>query len=153
MHPNVLSVRQVPGMIKRASMLVRVMITQSFLLTITGQKLFYDPAIANHDPEVFDVLQKDVVANPAGRVFFAHMLIPHNPFVYLHDCSVRYESDPSLSRPIVINGDRIVNPEHIEYLTIRYFEQAECALLTLREMFEEMKLRVYIRPVLYSHSR
>jgi hypothetical protein len=36
-------------------------------------------------------------------------------------------------------GESDVDPEVIEYRTLRYFEQAECALATLREMFEEMK--------------
>jgi hypothetical protein len=101
-------------------------------------KLITDPAIAVHDPEPFKILQQDVLSNPGGRVFFAHMLLPHNPFVYLHDCSVRYESNPSLSYAM-LSTDEDLSAEVIEYRTMRYFEQAECALLTLRQLFEEMK--------------
>ena len=138
LQPNVLSVREVPGIFKRTGMLAKVMISQSFLLKRVSWGLIFDLAIAVHDPEVFEVLQRDVLAEPEGRVFFAHLLIPHNPFVYLHDCTVRYESNPALSYALV-NTDKDVSPELIEYRTMRYFEQAECALVTLRQMFEEMK--------------
>ena len=140
MHPNVLTIRQVDSIFQRASMLAKVIVAQSFLLKKATFGLGFENVIAVYDPRVFKVMQEDILANPMGRVFFAHLLLPHNPFVYLHDCSVRYDPDPSMSYAMASN-DRYRNPKVFEYRTMRYFEQAECALVTLRQMFEEMKLR------------
>lgn len=139
-HPNVLTIRQVDSIFQRASMLAKVIVAQSFLLKKATFGLGFENVIAVYDPRVFKVMQEDILANPMGRVFFAHLLLPHNPFVYLHDCSVRYDPDPSMSYAMASN-DRYRNPKVFEYRTMRYFEQAECALVTLRQMFEEMKLR------------
>lgn len=89
---------------------------------------------------ILETLRQDLFANTGGRVYFAHLLLPHNPFVYLHDCSVSYETDTSLSFAM-LRSDKDLNPGVIEYWTLRYFEQAECALVTLRQLFEEMKSR------------
>ena len=137
-HPNVQTVRQVPSVARRAGMLAKVLVGQSFLLTKATYGLITDPAIAVHDPQPLKNLQQDVLASPEDRVFFAHLLIPHNPFVYLHDCSVKYESNPSLSYAM-LSTDRDLSSEVIEYRTMRYFEQAECALFSLRQLFEAMK--------------
>jgi hypothetical protein len=152
LHPNVLSVRQVPGVFRRAGMLAKVVLGQSFLLTKATYGLVFDPAIAVYNPQAFDVLQEDILANPESRVFFAHMLIPHSPFVYLHDCSVSYETDPSMSYAMV-STDRNLSAGEIEYRTMRYFEQAECALVTLRQVFDEMKSRaIFDRAYIVIHG-
>ena len=43
--------------------------------------------------------------------------------------------------------------QFIEYRTLRYFEQADCALLTLRQLFEEMKSRdIFDRAYIVLHG-
>jgi hypothetical protein len=37
-------------------------------------------------PATFKQLQQDVIANPQGTVFFAHMLLPHTPYIYQANC-------------------------------------------------------------------
>jgi hypothetical protein len=114
--------------------------------------MVYDPAVAVHDPQVLQAVEADLLANPDGQVYFVHLLIPHNPFVYLHDCSIRYEDNPSLSYAM-LPRETDVNPDIIEYRTTRYFEQAECALLTLREFFEQMKSKsMFDRSIILLHG-
>lgn len=37
-------------------------------------------------PDEFATLRNDILRHPTGTLFFAHLLTPHNPFVYTADC-------------------------------------------------------------------
>jgi hypothetical protein len=151
-HPNIITIRQVSGTLRRASMLSKVLTTQSFLLTKALYGVVNDPAVAVHDPQVLQAVGEDLLANADGQVYFVHLLIPHNPFVYLHDCSIRYEDNPSLSYAM-LPGETDLDPDVIKYRTMRYFEQAECALLTLRDFFEQMKSKsIFDRSIILLHG-
>jgi len=53
----------------------------------------------------------------------------------------------------MLSTDTNLKPEVIEYRTMRYFEQAECALTTLRQLFEEMKFNsIFERSYIVLHG-
>ncbi|MDA9982942.1 LTA synthase family protein [Gammaproteobacteria bacterium] len=142
-HPNVHSVREAGGLLTRVSMLSRVILMQSSVLAKAVKQWPVDPMVAVHDPLIFSNLQDDLFANPGGYTFLAHVLLPHNPFVYLHDCSVDYSTAPSMraARTTLSQNEAPGAAEVHEYRTMRYFEQMECALLSLKNIFDEMKVR------------
>lgn len=137
-HPNVHSIRDAIGVGRRSAMLAKVIVMQSRILALATNKLFNDPGIAVHDPSVLQSLTQDLLSAPQGRVFFAHLLIPHDPFVFLNDCSIYYEDDLA-SRSAMLFNKTDQNPEMLRLRTQRYFEQAECGLLSLRKLFNAMK--------------
>ena len=94
--------------------------------------------IAIHDPRVLQNLGRDLLAGPDGRVFFAHVLLPHHPFVYQPDCSIDYDSQlwerwaSHLAAP-----EEAAQFNQVRYA--RFMDQADCAFASLAVIFESMK--------------
>lgn len=137
-QPNVLSIRAAPGALQRAEMLSKILLMQSSALTTALRKVIEDPSVAVHDPTVLQRLAEDLVDAPRGRVFLAHVLLPHSPFVFLHHCEIDYATQPAL-RWASIPGEAVLKPEIHEFRAMRYFEQTDCALLSLRALFDRMQ--------------
>lgn len=151
-HPNVDTVRAVDGAGQRAVMLAKVILSQSGVLTEAVKTWMVDPAIAVHDPAVLDELAADVLAAPDGRAFFAHLLLPHGPFAYLHDCQVDYATDPRI-RHAFLNSDGDLDPAIYEYRAMKYFEQTECALNSLEALFAKLAgAGIFERAVIVLHG-
>ncbi|MCZ6526949.1 MAG: hypothetical protein O6928_10450 [Gammaproteobacteria bacterium] len=150
-HPNVASIQHARDPVVRVKMLMTVMLTQSRLTKQAIKGLVYDQGIAMHDPRVFLYLQDDLLQSSAGHVFFAHMLIPHGPFAFMHDCSVNYDSSPIIRYHWT--GIEEEDPAIYEYRTMKYFEQMECALLSLRQLFDKMKKAgIFENSIIVIHS-
>ena len=49
-------------------------------------------------PAVISKLKSDVLRTPRGRLFFAHLLLPHGPYIWDENCELRDDSDSWLSR-------------------------------------------------------
>ena len=153
-QPNVDSVKHVKSIQLRSRMLASVLLSQSDVLSVllSSQNWLLTPQLAVHDPQVFSKLELDLLNKPNGRFFFAHVLLPHPPFTFLHDCSVNYESNYLFRVPIIKEA-----PQHNESLsevrTGLYFEQMECALGSLRQVFNEMQeVGIFERFIIVVHG-
>lgn len=90
---------------------------------------------------VFDTLINDVSQASPGTMFFAHLLIPHQPYSVRSDCSIR--------RPVLrwkkvtpspkLKGDFQNTIETRQDQYDDYFEQTNCALSKLADLVERMK--------------
>ena len=108
--------------------------------------------MAVHDPRVFGALREDILSEPNGHLFFAHVLLPHPPFAFLHDCSVSYQSD-RLYRSSAFSNEHDLNDSVYEVRNNLYFEQMDCALLSLRQIFYELqKNSVFERSIIVIHG-
>ena len=88
------------------------------------------PARALHD---LDSIASAAARAPAGEMFFAHLLIPHGPFMYEPSCSVRdpdgWDGDND-SAPLPPNTAE----SRVRRYTL-YLEQVLCVESKLQEMF------------------
>lgn len=151
-HPNVATVQHAEGALKRMTMLSKVLLMQSSVLTAGVENLLVDPAIAVHEPRVLESLRSDLLAEPTGRAYFAHLLVPHSPFVYLHDCSVDYSADPMI-RLAFLRTESQPDPAIYEYRNLKYYEQMECALRSLGNLFDAMReAGIYDRAIIVLHG-
>ena len=121
-------------------MLASVLLDQSSLLSglLASQGWLLNQGVAVHDPRGFSRLRQDILNNPDGRFFFAHVLLPHAPFTFLHNCSINYQSEIWERYPTFKNEPG-QNEKVYEIRAGMYFEQMECALVSLRQIFDEMK--------------
>lgn len=88
-------------------------------------------------PATFQQLKKDVLSHPEGMVFFAHMLLPHSPYMYNADCSPildpnRWDVNYNLVLPTN-------TPDSRERRYRAYFQQALCAEKQVADLFDAMK--------------
>jgi arylsulfatase A-like enzyme len=114
--------------------------------------LLLDQGVATHDPRVFKNLKDDLVNDADGRFFFAHVLLPHDPYAFLHDCSINYEI-PLWARHAPAKKEPVQSDEVYEIRTMKYFEQVDCALNSLGQIFEEMKTNeIFERSIIIVHG-
>jgi hypothetical protein len=73
---------------------------------------------------VFDELIEDVSSASRGTLFFAHLLMPHDPYALESDCTIR--------RPIMAWHYRVVkSPEERASRYAEYGDQVRCVKLKL----------------------
>jgi len=153
-QPNVNSVQQVKSIQMRSRMLASVLLNQSGVLSglLSFQNWLLTRRIAVHDPRVFSKLRQDLLNKSDGQFFFAHVLLPHAPYTFSHDCSINYEADYLLRVPMVEDAPK--NNESLsEVRTGLYFEQMECALNSLRRIFDDMqKAGIFERSIIVIHG-
>lgn len=153
-QPNINSVRHVESTLLKSRMLASVLLNQSYILSgvLSSHAWLFAHGIAVHDPRVFSKLGQDILNNPNGRYFFAHVLLPHPPFTYLHDCSINYESE-YLLRVSMVKDEPEQNERLSEFRTNLYYEQMDCALISLRQIFEDMqKVGIFERSIIVVHG-
>ena len=85
---------------------------------------------------VIEKLTEDIKLGSRGSFYFAHILLPHYPYVYDRNCRIRM--------PIWDWKNRMADVERqsSEDRAVRYslyFEQIRCTVTKLREMFDSMK--------------
>lgn len=139
-QPNVASIPKVPGAWQRTRMLAGVLLGQSGLLRHVMSRTGWLQGlnIAVHDPRVFDILAKEVLADPGGKLFFAHVLLPHGPFAFAPDCSISYAANPLVRTSGYKNEPPM--PERVyEARNMLYFQQIQCALTSLESLFLGMR--------------
>jgi hypothetical protein len=85
------------------------------------------------------LLWNNILSLPHGTVLFAHLLIPHYPYVALADCTIR-----PTNRDYLWNFSGLVKPsmtrsasraEHYQ----QYLEQLQCLYLKLDDLFDQMR--------------
>ena len=93
----------------------------------------------------FDLLKKEITDGATGRVFFAHLLIPHRPFMFDENCDI------VLDHPYD-NLERGSDPWLAEYRKA-YHAQVACTTRRMGEVFQSMKQAgLYDRAVIVVHG-
>jgi hypothetical protein len=93
-------------------------------------------------PDVFQQLNADIVRHPRGHAFFAHLLLPHYPYLFDRRCELR----PSMSDWLI---NRIGATEPFVYNTAqsraqkyeRYAEQTRCVLTLIDALLDDLGSR------------
>ncbi len=85
----------------------------------------------------FDRLIDDVVSAPEGTAFYAHFLLPHGPYIFRPDCSLRDNFNEWLSNrpPFRRENDRA--ERQASYMA--YFDQLQCVQKKLDTLFGRLK--------------
>ena len=155
-QPNIVTIKDAESVYLRATMLARVLIDQSTVLTVLvaskGWSWFLDKGIAVHDPRVFTRLKSDLINKAGGRFYFANVLLPHGPYVFKADCSISYDS-PVWAMHANIKNEPVISDEIIEIRLMKYFEQVYCALNSLSQLFEDMKTNgIFEKSIILLHG-
>lgn len=88
-------------------------------------------------PAILRRVRADISDSPHGRVFFAHILLPHAPFVWDRECRLRADSDTWLNRRSEPrNFLSTGNPEYRATAYRIYFEQTHCLTSLLNDVLE-----------------
>jgi hypothetical protein len=103
------------------------------------------------------VLWNDIASLPHGTALFAHLIIPHHPYVAHADCSIR----PASGDFLWYNNNRFLPSAEGPTNTIAsrqerhklYFEQLGCLYLRLDELFDRMRAaRIYDDSIIILHG-
>jgi hypothetical protein len=136
--PNLKTVHSdVSSMGTRLNVLLRTLVRQSnilndLLLKVTGQW-----GVTNYDRRMLEQMSRDLWQAP-GNMYFAHLLLPHQPMVFQPDCSLDYDSDP-WQRFAVFDG-LVGNSKETQQMRYRrYAANAKCALSELSDLFGSLR--------------
>jgi hypothetical protein len=84
-------------------------------------------------------LKADILAAPRGRVFFAHLLLPHRPYVFDAECRLRRDVDQWFNRDEEYGeANYFLSPEDREDAYAAYFAQTRCLTSVLDDLFQVM---------------
>jgi len=83
-----------------------------------------------------DKLADDLSRASGGTVFFAHLLIPHYPYVFQSNCNIR---KPVSSWQTRFHRDGTIDPESRRRRYAAYYDQIRCTLRRLTVLFDAMK--------------
>lgn len=93
-------------------------------------------------PEVFDRLSDDVLRHPRGHAFFAHLILPHYPYVFDGRCALRPRTADWLTNRIASTDALVYNTADSRVQKYeRYFEQIRCVLTMLDELLTKLDER------------
>lgn len=140
--PNLKTVnREVPDIGLRVEVLLRTLASQSVILTqiLRDARILDTWGVSIYDERLLPALASDLASRP-GDAFFAHVLIPHSPFVYTEDCSIDYAGE-SWARWAYVGGTAANDPASRRLRYGKYIAQSRCAMKLLRQLFEELKSR------------
>ncbi len=85
-------------------------------------------------------LKTDIVTGPAaGRMFFAHLMLPHQPYFLTPDCRVRNFDDWYNRKLYQYFLEKVSSSQFREEAYQRYFEQTTCLLTVLDDLFDAMR--------------
>jgi hypothetical protein len=139
---------------ERAQMITRLMLSQSWLLNMIaeGQGWTRPGGFSYFKREIFNEMSNDMKNNPKGRLYFAHLLLPHSPYVYLGDCSLNYGSEKQWR----FSGYDISphnTPETRGSRYILYLEQAHCTLKKLNDFFDGLRAQgIFNQSIILLHG-
>jgi hypothetical protein len=151
--PNLKTVREnVPSASLRFKVLVSNLFNQSTLIGqfLSKKNWLLSWGVTLYQPEALEELAKDLEHTRNGA-YFAHILLPHSPFVYKQDCQPDYNSEPwerFTARPLIGNAVEI---RAVRYL--RYLDQISCALGEMGRLFDRMReLDLYDDAIIVVHG-
>lgn len=89
-----------------------------------------------YQPKVIEEIGDDLERKRSG-VYFVHFLLPHEPFVYQHDCQLDYSSVPGERFSSSGPEKNTIDQRIVRYL--RYLPQAKCALGEVGRLFDRLR--------------
>ena len=96
----------------------------------------FEAAPLNAMPAI-DALSKGMLQLPRGNMLFAHLMLPHSPYVFREDCSPR-PIPQSLDNHVDMSDDsRTREGRSLRY--DQYLRQIECLYLKLDDLFRRMQ--------------
>jgi hypothetical protein len=120
-------------------------------LPLLGRHARYDTSAGVNSVVAFERLKQDILHNPTGVAFFAHLMIPHTPFIYEANCDLtadpgRWSSDTDEPRLIVSDEARAAG-------YVRYLSQVRCIYRLLdRWMIELRQAGILDRATIVIHG-
>ena len=88
--------------------------------------------------ETLDLVKQQLYNNPEGSLIFAHLLIPHSPFIWDTQCKIKLDKELWLP-PLLYDKPTIGDAHQVRdssYLT--YFDQIDCVMKQLNTLFTEL---------------
>lgn len=85
--------------------------------------------------QVFELIKRDMALQKSGNVFFAHLLIPHSPYLYDSECRLKGTAEWE-QRLITNHFDSAASWRR---KSERYLEQVGCTHKKVSELFEVMR--------------
>ncbi|MDH3531766.1 MAG: hypothetical protein OEO82_02495 [Gammaproteobacteria bacterium] len=83
-------------------------------------------------PEVFSTMREDMIANPAGKLFFGHLMLPHDPYIWDRQCQLRPDAAQWISRrPDHTDLTTLGTPDYRQQAYAHYFDQVHCVVRQL----------------------
>lgn len=93
-------------------------------------------------PAVFERLSEDVLRHPRGHAFFAHLILPHYPYVFDSRCTLRSRTSDWLTNRISSTDPLVYNTADSRAQKYeRYVEQARCVLRMLDGLLTQLERR------------
>ena len=93
-------------------------------------------------PAVFERLSEDVLRNPRGHAFFAHLILPHYPYVFDSGCELRSRTSDWLTNRISSTDELVYNTADSRTLKYeRYVEQVRCVVAMLDDLLAKLDER------------
>jgi hypothetical protein len=84
-----------------------------------------------------DAVSKGVLQLPRGHMLFAHLLLPHFPYVFREDCSPRAIADSMDNMETTPQEFRTSEGRALRY--DQYLRQVECLYVILDDLFKKMQ--------------
>ncbi len=93
-------------------------------------------------PAVFERLSEDVLRNPRGHAFFAHLILPHYPYVFDGRCELWSRTSDWLTNRIASTDELVYNTADSRTQRYeRYVEQVRCVITMLDDLFAKLDER------------
>jgi hypothetical protein len=93
-------------------------------------------------PAVVEQLTRDILAHPRGHAFFAHLMVPHYPYVFDERCELRPRAADWLTNHIAPTDAPVYNTADSRALKYqRYTEQVRCVLSMLDDLLDTLDSR------------
>jgi hypothetical protein len=93
-------------------------------------------------PQMFEQLTDDILQHPRGHAFFAHLIMPHYPYVYDSRCALRPRSDDWLTNHITPADSLVYNTAQSRAQKYeRYADQVRCVLTMLDRLLGTLESR------------
>jgi len=151
--PNLDSIREsVPGPWLRFRVLATNLFKQSTLISLFLKNRLWLLiwGVTLHEPGVIDEIGDDLEQTRSG-VYFAHLMIPHAPFVHQDGCQLDYSSEPWERFPSPGLEKNTVDERIARY--VRYLPQVKCALNEVGRLFDRMReLGLYDDAIIVVHG-
>jgi len=93
-------------------------------------------------PAVLEQLTADIVAHPRGHAFFAHLMVPHYPYVFDDRCAMRPRAADWLTNHLTPSDSFVYNTAESRAQRYElYTDQVRCVLSMLDDLLDTLESR------------
>ena len=93
-------------------------------------------------PQMFEQLTDDILQHPRGHAYFAHLIMPHYPYVYDSHCALRPRSETWLTNHITSTDELVYNTQQSREAKYElYVDQVRCALTMIDRLLSKLESR------------